>query len=234
MGPLCLIPCQTHVRFMSCSPSESFLSLKILHTIDISSVPSQNKALYSALWETTKISQTHLAKRGLEPVRDLVMSINIYKRMQLGPKGTNRVLLEATEGRYLRGHPWEPGRKNNPITLVVHWMEAPRWGNINPVYPELAGCLGTTSWRPSRHPRCCFLFQVQPPILLLSVSAHVRTLIPPFLIYRAGPSGVYLHPASISISDSWAPSRNLAGDGFRSDLAPDFVLRVSLTKCFSL
>ena len=46
--------------------------------------------------------------------------------LQLGPKGTDRVLLGAIEGSYLKGHLWKLVQKNNPINSVVCWMEPPR------------------------------------------------------------------------------------------------------------
>ena len=46
--------------------------------------------------------------------------------LQLGPKGTDRVLLDAIGGSYLKGHLWEPVQKNNPTNFVVCWMEPPR------------------------------------------------------------------------------------------------------------
>ena len=70
--------------FRSCFPSESLLEDKtcpLESSIDIVSVPSQKKALYSALWRKTKVNQTHLAKGGLEQARDLVMSIDIYNSL---------------------------------------------------------------------------------------------------------------------------------------------------------
>ena len=80
-----------------------------------------------------------------------------HNSLQVGPKGTDRVLLGAIEGSCLKGHLWKPVQKNNPINSVVCWMEPPRWGSISLVYPELAWCLGMTSWGLSRHPQCCFL-----------------------------------------------------------------------------
>ena len=49
-----------------------------------------------------------------------------HNSLQLGPKGTDRVLLDAIEGSYLKGHLWEPVQKNNPTNFVVCWMEPPR------------------------------------------------------------------------------------------------------------